>query len=317
MILKPRILPKTIQTLQCINNRLPDFHPSKPHIEKELGQCLAGFHGEKSSDYYLTMIEPEPLIICDLRLKYKGMYFQIDTMLICPNAVIIFEIKYIKGTIEIKSHYDQTLRTLNGIEEGFPSFKLQAERQADLLSKWLKHHCNLQIPVIPYVVMGNLKTIVKAEMNEDLLHTISMQAIPKTVHQLMNEYQSKKISAKKAIELGEKLIQAHEENVIDWYKKFSITFNDLIKGFICPSCKAFHIMKKARKCWCNACNLSGIGIYEYAVEEAFLLLGEGLTNRQFRMLFKTASNQSVKRLLKKMELDRMGTGSGTKYFRRR
>ncbi|AJD92303.1 hypothetical protein JMA_29860 [Jeotgalibacillus malaysiensis] len=317
MILKSRKLPKTIQTLQSIKNRLPDFHPSKQEVEKELGQCLAGFHGEKSADYYLSLIEPEPLIICDLRLKYRGMYFQIDTMLIFPQVIITFEVKYIKGTIEIKSHYDQTLRTLNGLEEGFPSFRLQAERQGELLSKWLKHNCNLKIPIVSYVVMGNLKTIVKAENKEDLLHTIPMQAIPKTAHQLLSRYQNKKLSVKKALEIGEKLVSAHEENMINWYKKFGISFNDLKKGFTCPNCTSFNILRKSVKWWCDECGLQGQKIYKYAVEEVFLLLGEGLTNRQFRLLFISTSPQSVKRLLRKMDLQRIGSGSATKYYRRR
>ncbi|MBM7577913.1 nuclease-related domain-containing protein [Jeotgalibacillus terrae] len=316
MILKPRKLPRTIKALESINNRLPQFHPSKAEIEKELGQCMAGFHGEKSSDYYLTFLESDPIIICDLRLKYKGTNFQIDTVIVYPGVICILEVKYIKGTIEIRSFYDQTLRTLNGVEEGFPSFKLQAERQSDLLSKWLKLHCNITVPVIPFIVMGNSRTIVKAENVKDLSNTIPMQAIPRTIHQLLSKHKLKKISVSKALSISEKMLQAHEEHLINWYKKFGITFNDLKKGYICPECKGFNILRRARKWQCSLCNITGFHIFEHAIEEAFLLLGDGLTNQQFRKLFETSSSQSVKRLLRKMDLHRTGEGKGTRYYRK-
>ena len=72
MYIKKPAKPEDIPRLEALLRRLPDEHPQRPLIEKDLAKQLRGWQGEKAVSYYLDFLpEKEYLIfiICDSPLK--------------------------------------------------------------------------------------------------------------------------------------------------------------------------------------------------------------------------------------------------------
>ncbi|MBA9028191.1 nuclease-related domain-containing protein [Peribacillus huizhouensis] len=77
-----------MQKLDALVRRLPENHPKRPLVEKDLAKRLAGYRGEKAVDYHLTEVsKKQSLILHDLRLKARTHYFQLDTIILTQSFI--------------------------------------------------------------------------------------------------------------------------------------------------------------------------------------------------------------------------------------
>lgn len=317
MIIKKREMPLYIKTLQCIARRMPDFHPKKQLVEEELYKQIAGFQGEKSSDYYIPHLDPAPLVLYNIRLKNGDFYFQIDTMLIFSKAIFILEVKNLAGTIEIRSSYDQVLKTINDQTSAQKSFHTQVKLQKDHLEKWIRRNFNLKMPIVPLIIMSNPRSILKAESPELLENVHPSSSIPYAVYQELDHLSSKKYASKQIRVIAELMAAAHEELAVDWFGRFGFSIKTLLTGMCCPSCEQFAIVQRSMKWTCTNCSFSGFQIVESALEEAFLLMGEGIRNKELRKFLGDLSTQAMNRVARKADLHKTGLTKGTRYYRKR
>ncbi|TFE04086.1 nuclease-related domain-containing protein [Jeotgalibacillus salarius] len=316
MIIKHRDMPIHIKKLQCIAKRMSDFHPKKQLVDEELYKQIAGFKGEQSTDYYISYLDPPPLVLHNLRLKNGTFIFQIDTVLIYHKAIIILEIKNMIGTLELRSSYEQVIKTLNNETKAQKSFHTQVNMQKDNLERWIKREFKLKIPIIPLIIMSNPRTILKAESVELLKNVHPSSAIPFVVNDELAALSSKKYSLTQIRALANLMVASHEELDVDWFKRFDFSVSSLIKGISCPSCEQFTVKRRSTKCYCTNCSCEGFHIIEQAIEEAFMLLGEGIGNKELRKFLGDFSKQSITRIAIKANLQKTGVTKGTKYYRK-
>ncbi|KIL44678.1 hypothetical protein KP77_28990 [Jeotgalibacillus alimentarius] len=317
MIIKKRELPLHIKTLKCIAHRMADYHPKKQLVEEELYKQIAGYKGEKSSDYYTSYLDPAPFVLHNIRLKNGNYNFQIDTVLIFNKAIFILEVKNLAGSIEIRSSYDQVLKTVNDQTSAQKSFHTQVRLQKDNLSRWLQRECNIKIPIIPFIIMSNPRSILRAESPELLENVHPSSSIPFAVYGELDQLTSKKHSSKQLKAMAQRMAASHEELVVDWFGRFDFHIKTLTNGMSCPSCEQFAIVQSSVKWSCTTCSFSGFQIVEHALEEAFLILGEGISNKELRKFLGGMSTQTMNRIARKANLHKTGLTKGTKYHRRR
>jgi hypothetical protein len=93
MLIKERDFPLFVQILQALLRRLPSNHPKVPLIQENLAKSIAGFKSEQAIDYPLSFLPTKSFYIFhDLRLKTKSHYFQLDSIIVTLNYVLILEV---------------------------------------------------------------------------------------------------------------------------------------------------------------------------------------------------------------------------------
>ncbi|WP_227394483.1 nuclease-related domain-containing protein [Jeotgalibacillus aurantiacus] len=316
MIMKPQALPCHIQTLQIIADRLPHYHQKFEDIQKHLRNLIAGYKGEAGLDYNLSFIKSPHIILHNLRLKGQNHHFQMDTIILFQNAIIILETKNISGSLQFKTDFQQVLRTLNGQTEAFKDFHLQIKRQSEQLTELMKRHKLGALPVIPFIVMANSRTIIHAETPHILRNVIPPEAIESEIYKALQTIQTKKFGQAHMKKVADVLISLHEELEIDWFKKYSIGFSELQMGVQCPGCRKIGMVKSRRGWTCGDCHHFSSSVHHEALEQLFQLKGDnGIVNKDIRLFFRISDEQAARRMVEKMAVRKRGTTKGVKYFK--
>jgi hypothetical protein len=77
LIVKKRTVPPNIQQNEALLARLVPQHPKTELIQEDLSKRLTGYKGERSVDYYLSLLpEKEYRIFQSLRLPQKRYTFK-------------------------------------------------------------------------------------------------------------------------------------------------------------------------------------------------------------------------------------------------
>ncbi|AJD92366.1 hypothetical protein JMA_30490 [Jeotgalibacillus malaysiensis] len=316
MIIKPQAVPQHIKSLEVIAKRLKPFHPKYPDIQRQLATLAAGHKGETGLDYHLSFIDPPHLILHNLRLKGELHYFQIDSTLIFSNAIIIIEVKNIAGSLEFKTDFQQVIRTHNGVTEAFKDFHLQTDRQKHQLTAFLKKNKLPALPVIPLIVMSNSRTIIQSKTPHILQNVIPAEALQSHIQKRIAAIPTKKINQSQVKKIATSLIAANEELESHWLNRYGLQFHDFNMGVECPACQTFGMKMKYKSKWeCQSCRAISDQAHHSALEELFILKGEGLTNKDIRQFFLIEHNQQVRRMVNGMSVSVTGKTKGTKYYR--
>ena len=116
MLIKKRSEPLSLLGLQSLINRLPNNHPKYTMIEEDLRKRKAGFGGELNFDKHINEFRPTyPFgLLHDICLLYNGIFFQMDSVLILPDKIIVFEIKNLSGKITVKANPTQFIQEIKG-----------------------------------------------------------------------------------------------------------------------------------------------------------------------------------------------------------
>jgi hypothetical protein len=77
MIKKPREIPLTIRKLEALLRRTEDKNEKRPLIQQDYAKRLAGYKGERSMNYHLSVLDSKKYhIFHDLRLKVINITFK-------------------------------------------------------------------------------------------------------------------------------------------------------------------------------------------------------------------------------------------------
>ena len=110
MIIKKRTIPFELLLLRSIQARMNQIIT----LEK-------GYHGEKMFDQKLEKLSVECLIINDLLLETANTHYLIDSHLVSPPKIHIFEVKNFEGDFLIE---DNRMRLISGKEIKNPLIQL-------------------------------------------------------------------------------------------------------------------------------------------------------------------------------------------------
>lgn len=112
MIIKPFEPSLLTKGLQALVTRLHPTHPQYQKLQQELKNKEAGDFGEQ----YVVKELLQMALLNECYIFHNVMLpsvfpMQIDILIIVPNAIIILEIKNIRGTVHFKNNPRQLIRT--------------------------------------------------------------------------------------------------------------------------------------------------------------------------------------------------------------
>ena len=249
MILKPRKMPLSVQKYQALNRRTPPNHPKIPLIKENLRKGLAGYKGECAIDYPLSFLsEKKYSILHDVRLPDESRFFQMDTILISNEFMLILEVKNMAGKLYFDPVFNQLIRTIDGEDKGFEDPLTQAKRHEDQLQRWLKRNKLPAIPILSLVVISNPSTIIQTSPENRNLNKIVIHRdqLPSKIKQFEKQYHELLISEKERKKIGHMIIKQHTEANFPILEKLQMSKKDLLKGVHCPNCEHLPMMRYVR-----------------------------------------------------------------------
>ncbi|WP_197468196.1 nuclease-related domain-containing protein [Fictibacillus phosphorivorans] len=317
MIKKVRIMPIYMNKLQLLMNRLND-DLVKQSLETEISKMMAGFRGEDSINYFLNMLpnRKECHVLHDLRIPHESTFFQIDTLIVNPEYILIIEAKNISGNLFFDHTFNQLLRTKNGIEEPFQDPIAQAERQKYQLENWLSKHKFPTVPIETLVVMTHSQSVLRTDdrtsrVSRKIIHSVQLLDRIREFHK---KYKQRVIVSRDVMnKITKRLIKEHTPREVDVFERYKISKDIIIKGVQCTGCMTF-AMKKGYRTWnCPHCSHSSKTSHIKALKDYSLLIQPTITNQQARDFLKLSSVSAASKLLVSLKLPHTGTTKGRVY----
>lgn len=308
---------KELSALLALERRLPVTHALYPIIYKEMYKKRAGFGGEQEYDRHMKEVRTDypHAIIHDLSLQHEGVYFQIDSLFIAPDSIIISEIKNRTGKIIIKADPTQFIQIAKDADSIlFRSPIVEVERKRQLLKRWLTKR-NVQIPIHGIVVFAHNNEL-QFEKNPEMPIMTGYEA---PVYFRARELGIPVLDEKKIKRLATTLVQGdkpYEPGPLS--TRYAVSKHDLVKGVLCPICPEATIMQWEKLRWnCARCGETSSVEHEKALYEWFLILSETITNKAFREFTGIVDRHTAKRLLARSQLHRKGERAGSIYVNKK
>jgi hypothetical protein len=239
MIIKSRKVPVELKILRLLNNRMK-------LTEKELTHFLhleKGYEGEKMFDEWLKQLPSNFLVVNDLLLESNNTFFQIDSLVISPVTIYIFEVKNFEGDYIIDIGADKW-RSLSGSEIKNPIHQLN---RSEILLRQLLQKSSFNPSIESYVVFVNPNFyLYQAPVDLPII-------FPTQINRYMNKL---KLKSSKLIEkhhrLAKQLLALH--CVDSPYKRLPYyNFELLKKGTTCVYCGSFKISNNDSMIVCHDC----------------------------------------------------------------
>jgi hypothetical protein len=313
---KELTVPIPLQQIEAFLRRIPKDHVKRPPAEEKARILRSGYNGEKSLNYYLSLLpEKNYRIFHNIRLYTGSSYFQIDFLLISPKLGIILDSKNHSGTLIFEKK--QLIQMTNDGEKVYPNPLSQVYRHKFLLQKFLESH---QIPTIPieyHVVITNPSTKVvispgygEAEKRvwkvEDLL--IKMDAIEKTFN--------KEILDRRSILKTKKIIlQNDTPERSNFLKILGINGLEILTGVQCPICLSAPMDYKGRMNWeCPSCQYISKDAFYQAIQDFFLIIKPSITHSELRHFLQIPNARLTTHILSSLHLSFSGSTKGRIYY---
>ncbi|GEN83361.1 nuclease [Sporosarcina luteola] len=313
MLYKKRNEPLSLLGLQSLINRLSTNHKHYARIEEDLRKRKAGFSGETNFDRHILEFRPTyPIgLLHDLCLIYKGIYFQMDSLLIKPDGIIIFEVKNLAGKITVKAKPTQFIQENKEGRRIIQSPITELERKKILLDGWLNER-GMTLPIKGIIGLAYTNELyIEDESSTEISFN---QEIPIRLYNIPVEQEL--LSHSQIREIAHDMANSHQEyNPFPLTKTMGIAPEDIMPGVICPNCQ-YRGMKWHLKKWnCLECTHFSSDSHHDLLTDWFYLMDNKITNRQFRSFSKIGDRSVAKRLLIKSGLNMKGKRSTSFYTR--
>ncbi|MDW0108589.1 nuclease-related domain-containing protein [Sporosarcina aquimarina] len=313
MLYKQRTKPKQLEGLQSLARRLTPAHEKYRFIQEELYKILAGHGGELEYDRCMKEVHTDfpHAILHDLSLSQNGVQFQIDSLFIAPDRIIITEVKNIADKIIIKANPTQFLKeSQTGSRNVFRNPIAEVERKIHFLNSWLRAK-DIHLPVTGLITFAHNNEILIEE--PPTIPILTNYEAPAFFRELPIE---STILAKSDIQkLAHVLLTDHQDyNPFPLAARYGIHPNELKNGVLCDNCPNEQAIVREKDLWnCPICGNKSREPYEQAIKEYFMLIGKQLTNREFCRFTGLTCRHTAKRLLSSPLLRKEGTRKSTKY----
>lgn len=310
MISKKLIPPLRLFADQALLDHLPIDHPARRKIEDDLINHWSGFIGEQNLAYFLELMNLGKNSRIFYGLHPEG--FQMDTLILTPTLLSILECKNYSGTISFASENGQLIRRIGDRCEGFPNPLLQVGRHREMLKRWFADHGLPSMPIEADVVISSPSTIIENPTRSRHVqnHVFHAEQAPLKLQAMVEKHSLGQDYSLLLQKIEEQLLQAHTDRFENVLRKFSIQPSELLRGVQCPNCRRF-IMQRIYAGWyCPHCNHRSSTAHESMILDYFLLIGQTMTNTQCRAFLKIESSMTMSNLLRKMNLEKAGSGSG-------
>ncbi|MEH7237461.1 nuclease-related domain-containing protein [Bacillus sp. JJ1562] len=202
---------------------------------------IKGYEGELLFDSFTEKLDCDCLVLNDLLLQINNITFQIDSLLLTPEVLYIFEVK----NYEVDFYYESDrLYKKPKIERNNPL--IQLNRSESLLRQFLQSH-GFTIPIQAYVVFVNPSfTLYQAPLNIPIIFSTQLnvffQNLNKSTTKLNNKH---KVLAEKLVSLH---MQESPYSALPGYE-----YEQLRKGICCGKCGSLSVEINGRNCVCIGC----------------------------------------------------------------
>jgi hypothetical protein len=312
--------PQRLFLTEILKRRLKTGHSRYQEIEKDLAKRWAGYWGEIALANYVKELPQEKyLIFHDLQLQVTDIHFQIDTLLLSQNLILIIEAKNIFGTLVFDNVFKQLIRqNADGTEESFEDPRVQAQRLQSLLRKWLvKNGLNL-LPIEQLVFFKSAtKTILKTNSGD--LSDFSKVCKGRDIFNKINNLEhQERVDSETITKIGKLLLSQHSPKPINILKEYNLTKRDIRSGVCCPNEKCEHIpMKYKRGKWiCTVCQTTSKDAHLDALSDHFHLLGPTINNFEFRSFLHLPTIHTSQKFLIRLNLPATGKTKNRIYYLR-
>ncbi|WP_317933879.1 nuclease-related domain-containing protein [Sporosarcina aquimarina] len=313
MLYKQRGKPKMLIGLQALEKRMSQSHEKYEYIQSELYKTRAGYGGELEYDRYMKEVRTDypHAILHDLYLQHEGVYFQIDSLFITPDTLIISEVKNIADKIMITENPIQFIKqSIDGKRKVFRSPITEVERKIHFLRKWL------QLRKVESEVKGliafahNNEIIIEAQPKIPIMTTYEAPAYFRSL--VPSE---KGMDQKGIMKLAQDLATAHRDFIpIPLLTRYRVEKHEIRGGVFCVKCEFAAVMKWKSLRWeCTTCGTRELHSHETTINEWFMLMPEHLTNRGFCEFTGLTNRHTAKRMLARSNTQKRGRGRGIKY----
>lgn len=302
---KVRVEPLLLTVLNILDKRMILTHEeklAKLNMEK-------GYIGEEQFDQLMNdYLKNDYVVLQDLLLRVKGNSVQIDSLLLTPEVVYLYEIKNYEGDYVMKSGQIHTL-TSHEISNPLTQLSRTASLLRQLFQSW-----NVKITIEAAIVFINPSLILyQADPVEPIIFSAQIKHHFSKISQ--SQLKSSGLS-KRVIMLSEKLVQEHTSEVPFQKQLPQYEYDNLTKGMTCKSCGSFEMKVTQRTVGCSKCE------QRVSTEEAILT-----HIKEFQLLFPDSKltvtkmtdwfNGAVcrKRIRRTLvaHFERMSSSSGTYY----
>lgn len=316
MIVKKRDKPLHLMQLQSLERRLKVNHVKQQKVELAKIRELTGLQGERKLDFPLSFLEPNKYrVLHQIRLHDQQGYFQMDSVILHQNFMLILEVKNWFGTIVFGPNHQ--VKRIDDIqnEEGFPNPMKQAKLQQYRLQRWIHAHNSFKLPVIYLVVIAKPSTLIQSASSKDKIpkHVIYSNQLVFEMNRLEKQFENRYISMDELNIIAQKLKQAHTPKSNDVLKNFNIDQTELIKGVACPKCKGIPMDRIYKKWLCPFCKYKSTYAHIAALNDYLLLINDRVTNGQMREFLLIDSPYVMKYLLKRASCNYSGNTKGRYY----
>lgn len=319
MIVKKRIKPLKLFKFEALFRRIALEHPKRQIASELYAKSMAGYRGERSLDFPLSFLtEQKYHIFHDLRLYDGTHFFQIDCLLLSSNFMIIIEVKNIIGTLIFDSIFNQLIRINDNKDEtAFSSPVVQVNRQVEQLQKWLKLQKFPSMPIVPLVIIGNDKSVIKStekEKSQSLSQfVLPYYVLPEKIKELEERHTTHLLTDECHRTLSNQLLLQDTPLEFNILQCFHIPESDLIKGIQCTNCKLFSMHRTYGTWVCNRCMATSKNAHLHALRDYYLLINNTISNRQMNDFLNINSPHITKHLLNSLCFKTIGTNKGRKY----
>jgi hypothetical protein len=315
--------PQRLFLTEILKKRLIIGHHKYHEIEKDLAKRWAGYWGEIAlANYVKELPHDKYLIFHDLQLQYNGIHFQIDTLLLSRNYILIIEAKNIVGTLTFENTFKQLIRTHeDGTEESFEDPRVQCQRLQSLFRNWMiKNHCHL-LPVDTLIFFKSTSTILKSNAGDnktDFTKICKGRDLFNKIEKIEQTYQQERIDTVTMENIAKLLLQQHSPKPINILKEFNLTEKDTRNGVCCPNKECNYIpMNYKRGNWqCPSCKTTSKTAHLTSLTHFYYLSKPTITNQELRAFLKLPSPNATQKVLYKLNLQTTGKTKDRLYYLR-
>ncbi len=303
--------------MQALIRRIPSDHHQSPRIKENLAKSLAGYKGELAIDYPLSFLPPKKyFILHDVRLHDGKHYFQIDTLILSQQFVLILEIKNIAGVLFFDPVFNQLIRLKGDQKEVFPDPLIQVQRHEIQFKKWLFNHKIPHLPLDSLVVISNHSARIETPPGN---HKIKLKVIRHDflftrMTQLEELYKQDRIDIillKKVIRLLQKKDTPLDQSILERYR---MTNDDLLRGVYCKKCACVSMVRIFGKWECSICGHNSKEAHISSLIDYYFLIDKKINNHEMRDFLAIESRHVSKQLLRSLNLTSQGSNKGRVYL---
>lgn len=209
--MKKRSEPPEVFQLESLIRRIPDNHPTTPHLREKLRRITAGFHGEQRVDSLwqeISLSFPH-FLLHDLFIQKSQSSHQFDTILLTSHFVLVLEIKSIVGQLNFDPELRQFTRTnKDGSVDGMRNPDDQLRRHERWIEQFLSQQ-RVKLPVIGAIVFTYPSSIIQSRPDKRLM--IQSSGLPYLLEQLVLTYPENVLSSKRTQNLARELVDLHTD----------------------------------------------------------------------------------------------------------